>query len=1295
VEFPHAFGRYQLLSRLATGGMAEVFLARSLGIEGFEKRLVIKKILPGLAYNPRYIELFIQEAKTCAALSHPNIVQVFELGKAGDVYFIAMEHIQGKDLLKVLRILKAQEQKMSPELAVAIAAFAARGLACAHEQLTSDGKSLCILHRDVSPHNIVISFEGEVKLVDFGIAQLAKEEVLIRPGGGKQPYMAPEQRSGGMLGPGVDIFALGATLFEMLAGRRLFSEEDEASVDIAARCQDLPAPLTELLLQMMAADPESRPSARQVETHLRSWLFENGVHSSMPAIGALMRQLFAEELAGNSKADLDRLVQDFEELHTGIDGSHGSQATPPALISRAARLQGAVGERKSVVVMVVESCGLTEIFAKAEIEEQTRLNYRVLRAIRRVLDRLGGVACRFEDGLLLVMFGLPKAHGDDLERALACALELHRLSNRLKKRRIPVEFAIGVHTGEVTVGRKQRAHWRFSAQGDTVKTCMRLAWLADPGKTLVSDKVVTLCGERFPFDRGPKLYRKGTRQHSRPSFLLTGGRRGPGKAGGGRFYRRRDELEVLKNAIAELKTGVGSRLLVRGEAGIGKSMFFREIRDLATRRGVPVLQGRALPFGQERPFSAFREIVSDILGTRADMPLSELKDRLSRLRELGLGDAEIATISMLFGVGSTQEPSRDAMFTALGRIVRGVSSEGPVIVMIEDVQHLEPVEQALVEQLLKAAEDERVLVLLSSREPVDFYRKLKEFLLGPLDCTQTKALAAELLGVDALGPELQKLLKNTCEGNPLYISEILKGLSRSNRIVRQNLSGSDPDTRLAEIQAPTQDLGLPDTLLGLIAARIDALEAADKRILQLAAVIGASFSKPLLAAAMGLEDSERLLEGLLRAGLVVADREETGVWQFVSSLVWECVSRSIPGPLRKEYHRMVATGLEQLFPEPGATRRPYDVWALHCFAGGRVRDAAEGMALAADALREAQFLDRALTGYQQALNWVELLPRSEAAPRLEAKLNLGAGEVAIQLGFPRAERYLQVALDLSGEYGPELIEGQSLLALGKLSLSKGKGMMARTWLEGAVSIFKKLGELSGQVQALEALGLAALEEGKAEVAAAFFEEGLKVAGEQVGLGARMLLGLAAKALQQDKLEAAQEFLQRAEPLAGQDRILQGRVLNNLGIVHFLKDDFAEALKAFQAALELRRGLGYRWGEVVNLHNIGDSCLCAGDLSGAYAAFEQSRQLAKDCAWDRGVAMNDIYLWYLRGLKGEVVAVELERTAALCQRLGDREMALVGRWLVGRLKGSKDLVTAVRIEAEQAGFVSLARRIGRE
>jgi serine/threonine protein kinase len=225
------FGRYFLLDRIATGGMAEVYQAVTHGVEGFRRTFVVKKILAEKATSPTFVRMFCDEARISALLHHPNIVQVYDFGQVGGSYFLAMEYLLGKDLSSLMRVLRAAKAAVPPNLATFIAREVALGLHYAHALRGASGQSLGIVHRDVTPSNVMLLFAGGVKVLDFGIAKVSTAaEGAAKEGGGvkgKYGYLAPEQARQGDVDARADIFALGVTLWEMLVGRRLFAGKDD------------------------------------------------------------------------------------------------------------------------------------------------------------------------------------------------------------------------------------------------------------------------------------------------------------------------------------------------------------------------------------------------------------------------------------------------------------------------------------------------------------------------------------------------------------------------------------------------------------------------------------------------------------------------------------------------------------------------------------------------------------------------------------------------------------------------------------------------------------------------------------------------------------------------------------------------------------------------------------------------------------------------------------------------------------------------------------------------------------
>src|SRR5262245_11514487 len=282
----HQQQRYRVIERLASGGMAEVFLAESAGIEGFKKQVAIKRVLPHLSEKKRFIAMFLDEARLSAHLSHSNVAQVFDIGVGDNAYFIVMEYVDGADLKAVIEYVKKNGRTIPVEAAVFIASKISEGLTYAHEIRNADGTPLRIVHRDMSPPNVLITKHGEVKIVDFGLAkatsQLEKSEAGIIKG--KFGYLSPEAAQGKEIDLRTDVFAVGIILWEMLAGQRLFyGETDFATVKLVQEAKipslralnpKVPVDLEQILARALAREPTARyPSARDLGKDLTAFLY--------------------------------------------------------------------------------------------------------------------------------------------------------------------------------------------------------------------------------------------------------------------------------------------------------------------------------------------------------------------------------------------------------------------------------------------------------------------------------------------------------------------------------------------------------------------------------------------------------------------------------------------------------------------------------------------------------------------------------------------------------------------------------------------------------------------------------------------------------------------------------------------------------------------------------------------------------------------------------------------------------------------------------------------------------------
>ena len=281
--------KYQVLERIDAGGMAEVFKANSTSMQGFQKLVAIKRILPELTKKPRFVRMFLDEAKISLHLNHNNCVQIFDLGRAGDTYFIVMEFVDGTDLKHMLTNLQKRRERMPVEQAVYVAIEICKGLAHAHQKCDLEGAPLQIIHRDISPPNILISLEGEVKITDFGLAKAQSQAEVTDPGvvKGKFGYLSPEAADGQVIDQRTDIFAVGILLWEMLCGERLFlGKTDYDTLSLVQRAKykpvsdyrsDVTPELERIVQTALARDPQERyPDARALAEALSAFLFRYG-----------------------------------------------------------------------------------------------------------------------------------------------------------------------------------------------------------------------------------------------------------------------------------------------------------------------------------------------------------------------------------------------------------------------------------------------------------------------------------------------------------------------------------------------------------------------------------------------------------------------------------------------------------------------------------------------------------------------------------------------------------------------------------------------------------------------------------------------------------------------------------------------------------------------------------------------------------------------------------------------------------------------------------------------------------
>ena len=391
LTLPRQFGKYTLVRQLAVGGMAELYLAIQRAMAGFEKLVVIKRILPQFTKDGAFVQMLIHEARIAATLDHPNICQTFDVGENDGTYFIAMEHINGEDIRSIVRgMRKASLVEFPLEHALNIVMGTCSGLGYAHDKRNLDGSHLEVVHRDISPQNVLVTFTGDVKVVDFGIAKsvevAAGEQTHAGQLKGKVPYMSPEQAAGREIDHRSDIFSVGIVLFELTTGRRLFKAPSDYETLKLICEREYPRPsqvkagyppqLERIVMKALEKDRDRRyQTARDMLADLEEFVRQERIAVSKVGLAAWMKLLFAEKIAQSKETlqDLKQLADQVHTQHEADEAMYGSTATGRTASATVASQSGMdLARQKKSRVAIVASAIVAVAVAIAVIVVATR-----------------------------------------------------------------------------------------------------------------------------------------------------------------------------------------------------------------------------------------------------------------------------------------------------------------------------------------------------------------------------------------------------------------------------------------------------------------------------------------------------------------------------------------------------------------------------------------------------------------------------------------------------------------------------------------------------------------------------------------------------------------------------------------------------------------------------------------------------------------------------------------------------------------------------------------------------------
>lgn len=902
------FGRYQLLRRLGAGGMAEVFLAREPLPGGLSKILVLKKIRPPFARSPTFQRMFEQEAKIAVNLNHPCVVHTFGYGQIDGVLYLTMEHVDGIDLLRLLHLARAQNLPPPPALWAYIAAQVCQGLDYAHRKLDERGEPLSIVHRDISPQNVLLSWDGAVKLADFGIARARdtqEDSGLLK---GKYAYMSPEQASGGPVDRRSDLFSLGIVLWEVLTGRALFGAlpMHEALAAICAGrvprprdvCPQVPPALEEIVLRALQVRPEDRyQTARDLHRDLlRFYFLEAGRTGEVMDAGRLAAYLARLVPPSRRPALLDPMSPE----PSSWSGSGPTGSLPGPLPESRTHLR----ERHGVLVVEGVFHGLDRVRSTLGPRQATAALEAVQRAADQAAREHRAQTARIDESGFTFLLGLPREQEHDAQEAIQLALEQREALARMA---LPLEVAIGIHRGTALVPRRLGAPVdhkpTYQVTADTLAAARTLARTAQAGEILVDSSVYRAVRGSWRFlavqtQVGPTPATWPGRAPSRAYRLLSASPRAEQTERPVPLVGRQAELAQLAEALRSSEQRP-QRVLVIGEPGIGKRTLlaaFRHSLDpsryLALHAAVPASQ-------RSVPLALLADLARDMLGLGEQADGAEVGRHLEAARRMLCcqgrdGDRIVSSLRLL--LNSPMNPPLDLhpLRTALQDLLQHLLGPRRLVLTVAETQWADLASLTLLDELRR--DGLLGLCVYAGRPWAEWPSELRA-LLGQQDCViALRGLGTaeqEELILSRFAPGARQEALPLCrriiakaDGNAFYINEILDGLLDRGALVLE------PDgLRCID---PEPELPIPASVEAAVAARLDRLPGRQRDCLVLLSLCqhGMRPVDPEVLAGILAHDPAGELSQLAEAGLVACSEE--GGWAIRSPLVQEVVAASLP-----------------------------------------------------------------------------------------------------------------------------------------------------------------------------------------------------------------------------------------------------------------------------------------------------------------------------------------------------------------------------------------------------------------
>jgi serine/threonine protein kinase/tetratricopeptide (TPR) repeat protein len=1019
---PKRLADFEIIRRLGAGGMAEVFLAKKRGAEGTFKLLVLKRILPAYGSSRRFRTMFAEEAQLATRLNHPNIVQVYDFQDYGEEgQLLSMEYVEGPDLRKLMRSAQAKGQRIPPYVSAYIIAEVAKGLHYAHERKDEAGKPIDIVHRDVSPQNILMSFDGAVKIADFGIASanLFREEPGVLKG--KTAYMSPEQARAERVSRRTDIYSLGVVFHELLTARPLHGAAEGQELLEAVRAgqveppstyvRELPIELEEIVMRALAKNPDERfQTARDMAAAVSRALFQKQQLVDSHVLETVLAELVTREHtspgvqpgsdvpseAAQGSEALDDLSSVAHVVGTASGANHDDSTGPGHVVGPQ---RGRVGrEVRHVAVVTLRLHGFEQLAASVGRPQAARV-------LEQLKATLGEVA--FRRGARFAWEAPAKAPGEPevfstAARALVglmanpsrapldavwLAIDVHEVI-RGASEDLPVGLSasVGIVRGIATGERDRAGHLiQHALQEPATYLADLLGDRAPPGVSWVAGGLYRLVRRDFVWGDAPTIKIDDAEQLNLPQDMRIYALLRPHTR-----QEKLDEMAIAPNDLigrdAELadlhaayygvvgsgqNPGQISARVVYGEMGIGKTAllaaFLNELPPDAR-----VLRVESSPALSEVPFATISEWIRELTGTRIDQPFEQARELITDAFGEFASDeegpeviermAELATGRIRQTVDDADvAETRQLIALGMRRFFARAAADAPLVVALDGLQWSDRPSLDLITEFLRRGEPLSVLVVLLTR-PED---RVSAYIEG-LVRVELKGLSAEhqlrllqtRLGVSQGVRQVCADLLPRAGGNPFFLLEMVDALLERGMLEIRERDGQQELVQVERLGDAS--LSLPSTLEQLIADRLNELPPAEQAVIEWLAVAGGPLGLTDLAEISG-EDPAEAVTRLAARGLCELKSDTIDVRH---PLTRDVAYRALERRRRVRMHRRLGEYLARTPVGKGLTAA---IVARHLARGNARNEAARFYLEAADAARASYQTQLAKRCYRRVI----------------------------------------------------------------------------------------------------------------------------------------------------------------------------------------------------------------------------------------------------------------------------------------------------------------------------------------